>query len=196
MGLKAAASFFARTPLYGWSGTDFQDLSIKGSLQPYDRFVSEREFGLKRRMLLVNPDTPIPADCFVVRVGTTGPAYLVGKTNQDITDDAPYSLVYLVCAAPVIGELIALTKTAKASGMAFGTVDQSLGLWHCDVERLTFSNSSEFPQTRISEVLLTFPANCPANTDHEFEVAGKRYVLQEVYHTAGFIQARSQMKNV
>lgn len=195
MGLKAAANFFARTPLYGWTGTDFVELDVKGSLQPYDRFISEREFGLKRRMLLVNPDTPIPDDYTVIRVGTSGPAYLLGRVNEDWSVDNSYSLVYLLCIAPVVGELIELTRTAKASGMAFGTLDNSLGLWHCDIERLTFSNSTEFTQNRVSEVLVTLPSNCPANADHEFEVGGKRYVLQEVYPTAGFVQARSQVKN-
>jgi hypothetical protein len=76
MGLKTAANYFVRTPIYGWNGTTFVPTGAKGALDPYDRFVSEREFGLKRRMLLVNPDSPNPLPlAAVARIELTeGPA--------------------------------------------------------------------------------------------------------------------------
>lgn len=196
MGLKRAANFFARTPLFGWDGTKFVPTGAKGTFDPYDRFVSEREFGLKRRMLLVNPDAPIPAQFSVIKVGTTGPIYLLGWGNQDIYDDAPYSLVYLTCAATEMCQIVAMSKTPKASGMAFGVTESPVGTYHCVTERVTFNNSPNFSQVRISDSTVTLPFDCPVHSDHEIIVGTQRYVVQEDYKTAGFMQVRCQVKNV
>ena len=196
MSLHRAANYFARTDLYGWNGTTFEPTGAKGTLDPYDRFVSEREFGLKRRMLLVDPKKPIPDKYTVIRVGETGPQYLRGWLNEDIFDDQAYSLIYLLHRATEVGQLVSLGKVPKASGMAFTTVDVPEGNWHCNAERVTYSNSQEFSQLRISDSTITLPADCPAQADHEFILGPKRYVIQEVYTTAGFVQARAQVKSV
>lgn len=196
MGLKRAANFFARSTLYGWTGSEFTLLAAKGALQPYDRFISEREFGLKRRMLLVNPDTPIPTQYTVIRIGAGGPIYMVGWLNQDIYDEAAYSNIYLLHLCNDIGTLVELRKVTAASGMGSAVQDYSLGTWHCGTERVTFANSTEFTQNRITDATLTLPSNCQATADHEFILGSKRYVLQEVYKTSGFVQARAQVKNV
>lgn len=195
MGLKYAANYFARTQLWGWDGTAFVQMGVKGTLDPYDRFVSEREFGLKRRMLLVPPSTPIPEQYTVVRLGQTGPIYLRGWLNEDVYSDDTYSLIYLLHRATDVGQLIGLTRTPKASGMAFTTTDAPLGNWHCNVERVTFANSREFSQMRVTDVTITLPADCPVTSDHEFVVGGKRYVVQEDYRSSGLVQVRAQVKN-
>ena len=194
MGLKRAANFFARSPLYGWNGTAFVDTGCKGSLQPYDRFVSEREFGAKRRMLLVNPDTPIPAQYTVIRISTDGPTYMVGWVNKDIQDENTYSLIYLLHQATETGQLIALVKSVKASGMSGGVTDNILGSWYCNSERITFNNSREFNEVRVTDSTITLPSNCPVTVDHEFVIGNHRYVIQEVYKTSGLVQVRSQLK--
>lgn len=195
MGLKQAAAFFARTPILGWNGSRFVPTVAKGTLDPYDRFVSEREFGLKRRMLLVNPDTPIPPLYNIIRVGVNGPVYLKGWLNQDIQTGADYSLIYLLHTANEIGQLIQLTRSPKASGMAFTTIDTSLGNWYCNSERVTYTNSQQFSEVRVTDATITLPRDCPVTAEHEFVLGNKRYVIQEVYHTAGFVQARAQVKN-
>ena len=194
MGLKRVANFFARTPLYGWNGTAFVNTGCKGALQPYDRFVSEREFGAKRRMLLVNPDTPIPSQYTVVRLNSDGPIYMVGWLNKDVQDDQTYSLIYLLHQVTETGQLIALVKNIKASGMVGVVTDNILGTWHCNSERITFNNSREFNEVRITDATLTLPNNCPVTIDHEFAIGNSRYVIQEVYKTSGLLQVRAQLK--
>lgn len=195
MGLKQAANYFARTPILGWNGSRFVPTRAKGAFDPYDRFVSEREFGLKRRMLLVSPENPIPDNYSVIRLGPTGPICLKGWMNEDIDGLETYSLIYLVLISRETGQLIQLTKAAKASGMAFGTTDTILGTWHCSTERVTYTNSPEFHELRVTDSTITLPSNCPINADHEFAANGKRYVVQEAYKTAGFVQVRAQVKN-
>jgi hypothetical protein len=146
-------------------------------------------------MLLVNPDTPIPDSYSVIRLGAAGPICLKGWVNEDIQGLDPYSLIYLILISREMGQLIQLTKTAKASGMAFSTTDTVLGTWHCSTERVTYTNSPEFHELRITDSTITLPSNCPVNADHELTVNGKRYVVQEAYKTAGFIQVRAQVKN-
>lgn len=196
MGLKTAANYFVRTPIYGWSGTAFVPTGAKGALDPYDRFVSEREFGLKRRMLLVHPEHAIPSQYNVIRIGQSGPIYMLGWMNEDIYADQPYSLVYLICIANETCQIVRLQKTTKASGMGSSIVDVPVGTFHCVTERVTYTNSPEFSQVRISDATITLPLDCPVNVDHEIIVGSKRYVVQEEYRTAGFRQVRAQVKNV
>lgn len=195
MGLKKAARWFARTPLYGWDGTAFVALGVKAALMPYDRFISGQEFGMKRRMLTLPGDTPVPAGYHVLRLGASGPLYLLGWLNEDYRREDPYNLSYLVLHARYQGQLLNLQKVTAASGMSLGVQDVDLGTWHCDSEHITYTNSPEFTQMRVSDMTLTLPADCPATADHEFVLGGKRYVLQEVYRTVGFVQARAQVKN-
>lgn len=194
MGLKRAANFFARTPIYGLVGSSFTDTGCTGALQPFDRFVSEREFGSKRRMLLVDPDNPIPEDITVIKIGSTGPIYLLGWMNRDIEHDDAYSFVYLIHMANEVTQLISLTKQVKASGMAGAVVDTIVGTWHCNSERITFNNSREFNEIRITDSTVTLPSDCPVTVDHELVIDSRRYVVQEVYNTSGLLQVRSQLK--
>jgi hypothetical protein len=146
-------------------------------------------------MLLVNPDNPIPTQYTTIRIGAAGPIYLLGWMNQDIYADHPYSLVYLMCVATEVCQVVSLTKTAKASGMAFNVTDTPVGNYHCVTERVTFSNSPEFTQMRVTDATVTLPIDCPVHADHEIIVGGHRYVVQEEYKTAGFRQVRCQVKN-
>lgn len=196
MGLKTAANYFVRTPIYGWNGTAWVNTGAKGALDPYDRFVSEREFGLKRRMLLVNPDNPIPEQYTTIRIGQTGPIYLLGWMNEDIYADQPYSLIYLICIANEICQIVRLQKQTKASGMGSTVVDVPVGTFHCVTERVTFNNSPEFTQLRVTDATITLPIDCQISEDYEVIVGSKRYVVQEEYKTAGFRQVRCQVKNV
>lgn len=193
MELRQAANYFSHTEVDGWTGRTWSRLDYRVTLLPYDRFISEREFGNKRRQMLCDPD----ATCFdrftVIRTLPEKLVYILGTSNYDMREQA-YSRVQLVLLAPYIGEIISFQPTVMASGVGSSLQPVSGGRWHCDVERVTFANSKEFDATRFSEVVLSFPRDCPVDTDYEVKVNDKVYDVRETYLYSGFKLCRAYTK--
>lgn len=191
MHLKGAAGYFARTPIDGWNGLDW-DLDIaRGAYLPFDRFISEREFGNKRRHLLCNPDNSISENYKVVRL--INEVFLLGVRNNDIQGSV-YSHIFLLHRAPFQAALIEYTKTSSASGVSGHAVKTSVGVYHCDVERMSYMNSREFDTVRFSEMQILLPSDCPVTVAHELKIDEYFYEVEEVFPSAGFIACRAIRK--
>lgn len=193
MKLSRAANYFARTPIDGWNGSAWISDVARGALQPHDRFVSDREFGLKKRYVLVNPETPVPSQYTALRIA--GESYALGRVIKDVQVD-PYSLVCLVISAPYQVQVITLTPTIYASGVAGAVTETVSGTYWADIGRLTFTSSREAPGVRFSEVVITLPANCSLTGENEIKVGGAQYNVEEVYNDSGFVCCRATTKRV
>lgn len=191
MNLKGAASYFARTKIDGWNGLSWDEGIARGTYLPFDRFVSEREFGSKRRYLLCRPDRTIPDTYKAVRFG--GEVFLLGVRNLDIKG-AEYSHVFLLHRAPYQADLLEYQKTVSASGVSGTAVKSAVGTFHCDVERMSYMASREFDAVRFSETQVLVPANCPVTTSHEFQIGEDFYEVEEVFPSSGFIACRAVHK--
>lgn len=192
MELGRAASYFSTTPVDGWNGTDWDQEVTTVTVDPYDRFISEREFGNKRRMLLVKPDDEYFHKYSVIKL-PSGDVYMVGSRNSDIQGEE-YSQVVLIHRAIDLGSVYSFTKTTKASGMAGTAVRTLSGEWWADAERVTFANAKEFDSVAFSTMTLTLPRDCTIDTDQELELDGRFYDVRESYMSAGFRQCRAIAK--
>lgn len=191
MNLKGAASYFARTKIDGWNGTSW-DLDVaRGTYETFDRFVSEREFGSKRRYILCNPDRSIPDTYKVVRL--SGEVFLLGVRNNDMQGSV-YSHLFLLHRAPLQADLMQYTKTASASGVAGAATKTKIGTYHCDIERMSYMNSREFDAMRFSEMQVLLPSDCPVTIDHELKVGSYFYEVEEVFPSSGFLACRTVRK--
>jgi len=193
MNLSKAANYFAQSPVSGWNGTDWDEEVSLVTLLPFDRFISEREFGNKRRHLLVPEKDPLFHNYSVIRFDASNEVYLVGLTNHDIFVDV-YSQVVLVHRAQFQGTLHGWSTSTAASGMKKGASRSNLGTFWCDTERVTVTNSPEFDGISFSQMTVTLPRDCPADTDNEIAANGKFYDLKEVNTSSGFIQCRAIQK--
>lgn len=193
MRLRDVASYFSRTPIYGWDGSGWTDTGVFGTYYPYDRFISERPFGLKRRMLEINPETPLPSGFSVIKVGLLGPIYMVGTANHDIMG-VPYSSILLLHEATRLGKLIRMTKVTDASGVTAHLTKVEIPDQWCDVERISFVNTREFPGTRLSDTCLRFPAGTTVLRDDEALIDSIYYDIEEVYEDCGFVTCRALPK--
>jgi hypothetical protein len=192
MRLATAANRFARTPISGWNGTAWVANVTTVTLLPFDRFISEREFGNKRRFLLVRPnDTTF--DTYSVIKLPSQEIYLVGMHDSDIQVDE-YSRSLLIHRVQGLADLIGFTKVIKASGMAGTAVRAVLRQVWCDTERVTSSKSKEFDQIAFTQVTLTFPRDCVVDTENEVQIGGQYYTLSESYMASGFRQCRGMAK--
>ena len=186
--LEIAANYFMSTEIEAWDGYDWVSLSIKGTLLPYDRFISEREFGLKRRMLLVDVSDPIPDQYSVIRL--PGPvAYMVGSSNMDI-QEYPYSKIVLLHKVEALAQIYEWVKTPAASGLG-GSSSRVLqtSVW-ADLERVTNLQPIESPSTTLSQLLFTLPSTTSVTTNNEISMSGRFYDVRESYESAGFRHCR------
>ncbi len=193
MNLGRAVSYFSDTVISGWNGNDWDADIMHVTQLPHDQFISEREFGNKRRYILTDPTNNALQTYRTIKFNTTGEVFLVGTNNYDIRED-PYSRIYLLHRAPHFGDLVDFTETLSASGMKGGVNRTVIGQHHCDVERITFSRSKEFDGTRFSEVSILFPETVAVDTGHEAVIDGQYYDIQEAYEAAGFKYCRALSK--
>lgn len=193
MNLGKAISYFAKTPVSGWNGTTWVPNIAYVKLLTFDRFISEREFGNKRRHILV-PVTETALDTYpVIKFESTGEIYLVGVKISDIDVDR-YSQVYLIHQAKLFGNVVSFTKTMAASGLASAVTRTAIGSYYCDLERLTFTSSAEFATVKYSQVILTFPSDCLVDTDNEVVINSEYFDVRETYKSSGFNLCRALKK--
>jgi hypothetical protein len=189
MNLKGAANYFAKTPLDGWDGTVWLLSVARGTFLPHDRFISEREFGNKRRHLLVNPATPIPANVNVLRL-PNGKVYLKGWLTQDITDAGEYSLIYLLHIAQYQCTVLRQTRTASASGVVSSATRAPLGTWYADAENVTFLSSAESKTMAFGDAHVILPLDCPVTNNDFLQIGVDIYHVREVHESSGFRYCR------
>lgn len=192
MDLKSASRYFADTPALGWNGAAWEKVDSKITLLPFDQFISEREFGNKRRYALCDSDKVGISKYTLIKL-PSDVIYMVGVRNYDM-QEAAYQKVHLLHLARYTGKLYSFTKAIKASGMA-GTVTRTLvGTYNCDVERVSFANSQEFDTVKFTDAAVILPLDCLVDTDHEIQVDDRFYDVRESYVSAGFRYTRCLVK--
>jgi len=192
MKLATAANYFTRTPIAGWNGSKWVCHLTTASLIPYDRFISDREFGLKRRMLLIRPEDTTFDDYSVIRF-PNNEIYMVGMHDSDMQMDE-YSRTLLIHRAQYQVEMFQFNTVTKASGMPGNMTRASLGLYWGDAERVRSSKSKEFDHVSFTQSTLTLPRDCPIDTNNEISAGGKFYTIEESYMASGFRQCRAMAK--
>lgn len=193
MDLAKAATKFAKTPVAGWNGVDWDEEVSFVTLLPFDRFISERDFGNKRRHLLVPVEDSALDAYSVIRFSQTNAVYMLGYENQDIFVN-PYSKVRLIHRAAYYGTLYEFTHTTAASGMKATATRSSVGDYWCDVERITFQQGKEFDNVSYTQNAIILPRNCPVDTDHELAAADRFHDITEVSVASGFKVCRAIQK--
>lgn len=192
MDLQQASSWFNTTPVDGWDGSAWVSSVATLTLLPFDRFISERAFGLKRRYALLDPSSTSLETYPVIRF-ETGEVYLVGMRNFDIQPD-PYSQVYLLHRAPYTADLVEFETDTAASGMATSPTRSTYSTVFADVDRMTSNRSREFDGIHFSDVEITLPRNAVIGTENEIVIGTDYYDVREVYSESGFIGCRALRK--
>lgn len=193
MNLGKAATWFSDTKVSGWNGSAWVPNVAAVTMLPHDRFISEREFGNKRRYVLCAVESTGLEAYPVIRFDDVSQTYMVGSRNFDIQVDA-YSKLFLLHQVQYTATLYQFSKTTTASGMAGTVTRQSLGNVFCDVERITSASSYEFQDTNFTSVVITLPRDSVADTDHELKVGSDYYDIREAYASAGFRHCRAIRK--
>lgn len=195
MDLRRAASYFADTWLDGYANGVWVPRIACVTFLPHDRFISEREFGNKRRNFLIDPAETTFDTYPVVRLSSyPGEVYMVMRPNLDVLSGSIYSRVITMHRAYHRGSIIAMEKQVSASGVSAQTIPRAVGTYHCDVQNVTFSTSREAPTVRWPDSIVIFPRGVPVNTTNEIRIGTLNYEVQEIYESSGLLYCRSLVK--
>lgn len=194
MDLGRAIAKFAKNAIYGWNESRqcFEPTGKKGSLQVYDRFISDRTFGTKKRILLLPRQDMIPGQYEYVRVGNSHARFLVDALNEDVYSDTPYANCYLVREAKFtveIGVMQGQTRASGSGGKGEFVVEATV---FGDYERYKSDNSSEFHTVDYTVSDIYLPLSAPVTSGKLLRVDGKLYDVTEVARVSNLLWVRGQ----
>ena len=194
MDLARAANRFTDTPILGWDSTTSSRLDTGGcgARQVFDRFVTERPFGQKKRILRV-PEK-LDSKWSTIRLQGSEEAFLVEKFNEDVRQGELYSYIYLIHEASHFVDVKKETFTTNAAGAEVSNGEQILESVWVDVDRFTGTPSKRmFEDTEYTIVNITFPSDSIVDSDCFLHTAnGDRYNVDEVYYALDLIYGRGK----
>lgn len=180
MELGEAAAWFAGVPLDGWDGTQWVTNVAYGDFHVYDRFITERTFGAKKRMFLQPQSKRLDTDTYKVVRTPDSRVFIVQADNDDIATEGTYQSSLLLLEAAFTASIITYTTTTLASGQQSTAVPTVVGTSVCDIERYTSDRSDEFDVVTYSVFKITLPGDVTVNTDQELQIDGSLYEVKEV----------------
>lgn len=195
MDLRRAASKFANSPILTWDSTtsDWRDSGSNGALQAFDRFVTERTFGQKKRIMLVDPGCKLEDDVTVIRIQGSEEAFIVEKFNEDIRFGKLYSYVYLLHESPYYVEVCKTETETNAAGVDVGSTEVVLESTWIDMDRFSAAPSRTFEDTEMTILSMTFPKDSIVDTDCYAKTSnGDRYNVDEIYYSLDVISAKGK----
>ena len=195
MDLRRAASKFTNSPILRWDATaaDWLDTGSTGALQVFDRFVTERTFGQKKRIMLVDPDCKLEDSTTVVRLCGSEESFIVEKFNEDVRYGQLYSYVYLLHEAPYYVDVCKTETETNSAGVDIGTTEVTLESTWVDMDRFSAAPSRTFEDTEMTILSITLPKDSVVDTDCYLKTEnGDRYNVDEIYYSLDVISAKGK----
>lgn len=179
MKLGQAAAYHATTPMLGWDGTQWKSYSIKGDFHTFDRFITERSFGLKKRILTTSKK--VPAEVTALQ-DPSGRRYLITSENPDFHGSDNYMNSYLLLQADFSFDVINMVKQLNVAGTPIGSTKQVTATFFGDMERYTGETSRLADHARYSVMNIQLPVSAAThvNIDSLLSADGDEYEVKEV----------------
>lgn len=191
MDVSEAAEWFATVPMEGWDGSAWVSDVAFGDFHSYDRFVTERTFGAKKRIFLQPESKRLDTSLYSLVRTPDGTQWIVVADNPDIEGVSRYQSALLMVTAAYSADIIKFTTTTLASGQQSAPVPSVVGTTACDVDRFSIDRSDDFSTVVYGMVKVVLPGNVTVDTDHELLIDGAYYEVQEVSRELLTIAARA-----
>lgn len=199
MDLSRAIGKFAGNTILGWDAVNaaWVDTCAKGGLQSYDRFITERSFGQKKRVLTVAGNTPIAAKYEIVKVKGGSAVYLLESMNEDLANETVYAQIFLLHEAAEQVSICELIGTTRPSGIDDLDTESVIETTWMGLDRYSSRRSREFDTTEYSIVTLTAAPSAALTTDRYVKTSnGTIYDVNEVSINIDLQIARAQKRGV
>lgn len=184
MDLSLVVAQFCETPVYYFDQGQWVLSETKCRMPPYDRFISDRAFGQKKRILQTLGGELLPAQRYL-RVGRpTGRVYIVESLNEDLDEHGEYLNVYMVREATTEIEVHVEQDVEQASGAKRTEWVYSHTIWG-DFDRYGVLRSSELPVDYTSFTVSLMPAeelpkDCRLKMEGQFFAVTENFIQLEL----------------
>lgn len=198
MYLGKIAERWVNEPLdvYDEASETFVSAAFTGRISLTDRFLSNFNRPLRRRMLHYSPDTEIPAS-YTIRHPDTGDVYLIGQRREDTNKGTDYHAM-AVChmvtdEGPNSSAGLATITRKVPQGPADDPdwlVETEVGRHFIDIEFRSSLNDADLHQSRIEAFVMWIGKHVDLR-DYDFmQLHGHEYRVTDVYPDSGFLMAR------
>lgn len=197
MDLERAYDKFAAHELQKWDYAlqAFVPTGITGSLQVYDRFISDRDFGQKKRIFLCPGQFSIDLDRLIVQLDGVPGAWMVEGSNPDADDTGVYGSSVVLREARHKIKLLRKAGTVKRrSGVGYTDEQYTTDLetWG-DFSRYSSTESRELSGTDYTIGSWYLPKGCPVDLDTVIEDdIGQQFKVREVSSFLDLLMIRAQ----
>lgn len=197
MDLRRAYERFASHELQRWNWTSqaWDPTGITGSLQVYDRFISDRDFGQKKRIFLVPGEFTIDQDQAILKVPGVPGVWMIEGSNPDADAGGVYGSSVVLREARYKVKLYRKTGTKKrATGVGFvdGTETLIADTWG-DFSRYSSSESRELDGIDYTIGSWYLPRGTPVDLDTILEDSfNQRFSVREVSSFLDLLMVRAQ----
>lgn len=180
MDVSEAALWFNTVPVDGWDGASWNLNVGYGDFHSFDRFITERTFGAKKRVFHAPEANAFDPTVYPVVRTPDGITWVVVSNNADIEYEGPYAHSYILLEAPEQAELVKLEEQTSASGAPIGTTEVTVATLHCDVERYSGRPSEANSAVVYGYYEITLPHGATPTIEQEIKVNGQYFEIKEV----------------
>jgi hypothetical protein len=180
MDVSEAAEWFATVPLDGWDGTQWASKVAYGDFHSYDRFITERTFGAKKRVFLQPDNKRLDTSTYSVVRTPDGRQYIVLSDNADIEGVSRYQSTLLMVEAAYSADVVEYQTTTLASGQEGDPTLVTLSTTVCDMDRFSVDRSDDFATVAYGLFKILVPAGVTVDTNYELLIDGAYYEVQDV----------------
>ena len=192
MFLNRIATWKAHEPLEAWDEATetFLPDQMLGRIDLTDRFLSNFNKPLRRRMLYSDPAEAKPASQ-VIRHPGTGDVYILGQTRGDAVEGSHYlnlTVCHLVTDTPHGSSGLATLYRKAPAGPPDNPgwlVEQQVGRAFTDLEFRTSANEPEMYEEKIANFFAFLPAHVKLQEWDFLELHGERYRVVDTFADSG-----------
>lgn len=185
MKLQRVSKFFGNVYLEGWDHVNLVWVKnvVRGTFQVYDRFISARTFGQKKRIFIAHKDWSFDWEKYQTVRDESGLTHIIESVNMDIGGmqvAEEYLHVFMLHEALFSAKLFNKVTVENNAGYRSNASLEEVGDFWCDMERYTSDTDKEQRAVKYSGVSFFLPKCCPVTEDSELVVDGKPFDVQEV----------------
>lgn len=177
MKLSQLVKDFDKDTLDWWDGADWRQFVFKGVFQVYDRFITERTFGVEKRIFLSS--TQVLPEHVIVRT-PDGKVCLLEAATPDYEYDRAFRNSLLLRETNAIVKVELTVEQTNAIGVATGkSTTGTLETWG-NIARYNSNQSSEFPGVLHETDILVVDPSFPVTLDSRLTVNDIAYKVAEI----------------
>lgn len=185
MKLQRVSKYFGNVPLAGWdhAQSKWVDNIAYGNLQVFDRFISARAFGQKKRIFIIHHELAFDYDKYQLVRDPSGLVHIVESVNEDIGGihvQEEYLDTLMLHMAQTQVTVVSFTSTASSSGYRGAKTAVESGPYYCDYERYTVDNEKQTGVIMYSGHVFTLPRYVTVVADNELKVGTTIFDVKEV----------------